>query len=239
MSDIPMRRPLTDEQIPLVGGGKIHWPYGPDIPFLSPDGGIGSRFDHGSSAVIATLREKDAEIARLTSRLEEAREAGRKVVDIWLKTDDSYVNFGSLMLDLQEAVIADTKQSKDGAHHHRQRGRDSDMKCPSCGALAEVPGHYSWCKAQPSDSASEEQDEGRTPDQSWIVALHNLRICADELHRIGHVGEARMIEDAVNRIVAFRQHIAARARAEVVEKVTESVRHVGYYPFRRMQRRRR
>lgn len=60
------------------------------------------------------------------------------------------------------------------------------------------------------DSAPEEQDEGRTPDQSWIVALHNLRICADELNRIGHVGEARMIEDAVVRIVAFRQHIAAR-----------------------------
>jgi len=65
-------------------------------------------------------------------------------------------------------------------------------------------------RARNPDSASEEQDEGRTPDQSWIVALHNLRICADELNRIGHGGEARMIEDAVNRIVAFRQHIAAR-----------------------------
>ena len=191
MSDIPMRRPLTDEQIPLVGGGKIHWPYGPDIPFLSPDGGIGSRFDHGSSAVIATLREKDAEIARLTSRLEEAREAGRKVVDIWLKTDDSYVNFGSLMLDLQEAVIADTKQSKDGAHHHRQRGRDSDMKCPSCGALAEVPGHYSWCEIQPPDSAPEER-ERRTPEwyASEQVKAHELegacRIARDLGYATGH-----------------------------------------------------
>lgn len=73
MSDIPMRRPLTDEQIPLVGGGKIHWPYGPDIPFLSPDGGIGSRFDHGSSAVIATLREKDAEIAELKKQIADLR----------------------------------------------------------------------------------------------------------------------------------------------------------------------
>ena len=166
--------------------------------------------------IFAHARAANAEIARLrndvhgymnqvgvlTSQLEEAREAGRKVVDIWLKTDDSYVNFGSLMLDLQEAVIADTKQSLDGAHHHRQRGRDSDMKCPSCGALAEVPGHYSWCEIQPPDSAPEER-ERRTPEwyASEQVKAHELEGACQLARDLGYAtGHADTYDDLLAHV---------------------------------------
>jgi len=141
---------------------------------------------HEDDAV--TINNCNAEIARLTSRLEEAQRAWQIMRHI--KEAASTSTWATPWGDEVQAVLAtDTEQSKGET-------------------------------AQPPDSASEEQDEG-TPDQSWIVALHNLRICADELHRIGHGGEARMIEDAVNRIVAFRQHIAVRARAEVVERIID------------------
>lgn len=44
---------------------------------------------------------------------------------------------------------------------------------------------------------NEGEPEDRTLRQQVVVALSDLRICAEELHRIGHGGEARMIEQAV------------------------------------------